>query len=146
MLCVPAIAEDDDDYRKKGESFFPKRFPIEILQKMRETNAATFSSQYQQNPVDKESQEFHEERFRYTEQIPEHGRVFTTVDPAFTKNKTSDYSCIMTAKFVDDKMYILEYTNARVDPGELIDKIIYHIRKRAPEKVGIEAYQAQTII
>jgi hypothetical protein len=26
------------------------------------------------------------------------------------------------------------------------DKIIYHIRKRKPEKIGIEAFQAQTMI
>jgi hypothetical protein len=26
------------------------------------------------------------------------------------------------------------------------DKIIYHIKKRSPEKVGIEAFQAQSMI
>jgi hypothetical protein len=30
----------------------------------------SFSTQYQQNPVNKESQEFHEERIRYYEEIP----------------------------------------------------------------------------
>ena len=28
----------------------------------------------------------------------------------------------------------------------MLDKLIYHIRKRQPEKVGIEAYQAQSMI
>ena len=28
----------------------------------------------------------------------------------------------------------------------MIEKIIYHILKRQPEKVGIEAYQAQSMI
>jgi len=43
-------------------------------------------------------------------------------------------------------MYILEYTVGRYDAGELINKLMYHIQKRNPEKVGIEAFQAQTII
>lgn len=146
VLSIPAIAEHDDEYRKAWESFFEARFPIDILKQIQSTNKQMFSCQYQQNPVDKDSQEFHEEWFRYYDVSPEWWRIFTTVDPAFTKNRSSDYSCIMTGKFVDDKMYILEYTVWRLNPGELIDKIIYHIRKRNPEKIGIEAYQAQTII
>jgi len=74
-----------------------------------------FSTQYQQNPVDKDSQEFHEEWFRYEDHVPSGGRVFTTVDPAFTKNKHSDDSAIVTGVFIDDKMYILEYTAGKYD-------------------------------
>lgn len=146
VLSIPAIAENDDEYRKAWESFFEARFPIDILRQLQSTNKQMFSCQYQQNPVNKESQEFHEEWFRYYDVSPEWWRIFTTVDPAFTKNRNSDYSCIITGKFIEDKMYILEYTVWRLDPWELIDKIIYHIRKRSPEKIGIEAYQAQTII
>lgn len=146
VVSIPAIAVQDEAHRRQWDSFFPARFPIEILHQMQKTNKQTFSCQYQQNPVDKESQEFHEERFRYYDKIPEWWRVFTTVDPAFTKKTTSDFSCVMTSKFIDDKMYILEYSVGRFDPGELIDKIMYHIKKRDPEKVGVEAYQAQMII
>lgn len=146
VVKIQAVAEEDEQYRKKGESFFEKRFPLAILEQIKKENPVVFSCQYQQDPISKESQEFHEEWFRYYTEMVAWGRVFTTCDPAFTKNSTSDYSCIMTGKFVDDKLYILEYTVGRYDPGELIDKLVYHIKKRSPEKVGIEAYQAQTII
>ena len=64
-LIIPAIAEEDDEYRKVGESFFEKMFPIEKLLEMKQSNPIVFSTQYQQNPVNKDTQEFHEEWFRY---------------------------------------------------------------------------------
>lgn len=147
-LIIPAIAEVSDEYRQTGESFFPTRFPLDILHKMKWSNPVIFSTQYQQNPVNKDTQEFHEEWFRfYTEdQKPKSLRIFTAVDPAFSKKDTADYSCIMTAWFDGMDMYILEYTVGKYNPAELIDKIIYHNSKRNPEKVGVESFQAQTII
>ena len=43
-------------------------------------------------------------------------------------------------------MYILEYTHGKFTADVLLEKIIYHIKKRQPEKVGIEAFQAQSMI
>jgi len=149
-LVIQWIAEDDEDHRKAGESFFEKRFPLSILNQIKRQDAQVFSSQYQQQPTNKETQEFHQERFRYhwTEALatPWWLRIFTTVDPAFKLSQSNDESCIMTAWFIGDKCYILEYTAGRVDAMKMQDKIIYHIRKRNPEKIGIEAFQAQTMI
>lgn len=149
-LIIPAIAEEDEPNRKQWESFFEKRFPKGILAEYRRENSIMFSCQYQQNPVDKETQEFHEERFRYHwewgQETPQNLRVFTTCDPAFKTGQENDNSCIMTAGFLGDKMYILEYTSGKWNADVLMEKIIYHINKRSPEKVGIEAFQAQTMI
>lgn len=43
-------------------------------------------------------------------------------------------------------LYVLEITAGKFDPQELQDKILYHNRKYRPEKIGIEAVAAQTII
>jgi predicted phage terminase large subunit-like protein len=43
-------------------------------------------------------------------------------------------------------MYILEYSVGKRSADVLQDKILYHIQKRRPEKTGIEAYQAQSMI
>lgn len=146
-LVIPAIAEVDDEYRKVGESFFEKRFPIELLHKMKTSTPVVFSTQYQQNPVNKETQEFHEEWFRYytKEQLP-NWRIFTTCDPAFSKRDTADNTSIMTWLFDWMDMYILEYTVWKFNPAELIDKLIYHHTKWNPEKIGIEAFAAQQMI
>lgn len=117
-----------------------------MLEKIKKADPQVFASQYMQNPVNKDTQEFHEERIRYYEEVPINGRIFTTCDPAFKQGQENDNSCIMTAKFIDDKMYILEYSVGKRTPDVLQDKLVYHIKKRAPEKVGIEAFQAQSMI
>ena len=147
-LIIPAIAEKDDEYRKTGESFFEKRFPIQVLHQMKVQSPIVFSTQYQQNPVNKETQEFHEEWFKYynDEQRPAKWRIFTVCDPAFSKKDSADNTAIMTGLFDGMDMYILEYTAGKYNPAELIDKLIYHKNKWNPEKIGIEAFQAQQMI
>lgn len=145
-LIIQAIAEDDDQYRKAWESFFEKRFPLEILQQMQDQDPLVFSSQYQQEPTNKQTQEFHEERFKYYTELPQWLRIFTIVDPAFKTWQENDQTAIMTVWFKDEKAYIIEYTAWRFAADIMQDKIIYHIRKRNPEKIGIEAYQAQSLI
>jgi len=39
--------------------------PIEYLEKIKSADKIIFSCQYQQNPIAKENQEFHEEWFKY---------------------------------------------------------------------------------
>lgn len=149
-IIIPAIAEEDEPNRKQWESFFEKRFPLSILNQMKWQDRAVFSCQYQQNPVNKETQEFHEEWYRYhwtdNTPTPSNLRIFTTCDPAFKQNQENDNSAIVTAWFDEDRMYILEYSVGKWTADVLLEKIIYHIKKWSPEKVGIEAFQAQTMI
>lgn len=147
QIILPAISEKEDEYRKEGEPLDPLRYPIKSLEVLKQgMSTAVFSCQYQQNPIAKESQEFHEEWFKYYDSIPSGGRIFTTCDPAFTQKKASDYTAIVTAKFIKDEMYILEATHGKFNPAELEDKLVYHVRKWSPEKIGIEAFQAQSMI
>lgn len=147
-LIIRAIAEEDEEHRKQGESFFNKRFPLPLLKELQygEQTRQTFSTQYQQEPVNKETQEFHEEFFKYYDDTPRGMRIFTTVDPAFKTKQYNDQTCIMTVWFLWDACYVLEYSAGRYEATDMIEKIIYHILKRQPEKVGIEAYQAQSMI
>ena len=150
-VVIKAIADEDEPpYRKQWESFFPKRFPLWKLYYKKSKKKETFAAQYQQQPTNKETQEFHEEWFKYygTEDKPAPPwlRVFTTVDPAFKQGQENDESCVMTVWFKWDKAYILEYSNGRYTPDQLQAKILYHITKRRPEKIWIEAFQAQSMI
>lgn len=149
-VVIKAIAEETEDYREKWESFFPKRFPLDILDGLRKQDPQTFSSQYQQEPTNKETQEFHEERFRYhwtqARPTPSYMRIFTAVDPAFKTWQQNDQTSIITAWFIEDRCYILEITAGRITADIMQEKILYHLNKRQPEKIGIEAFQAQSMI
>lgn len=149
-LIIKAIADEKDEYRDMGESFFPKRFPLDILKQIKQQEPQTFSCQYQQEPTNRETQEFHEERFKYhwTDSLPTPSwlRIFTAVDPAFKLWMENDKTSIITVWFIEDRGYILEVTAWKFPADVMQDKIIYHIRKWKPEKVWIEAFQAQSMI
>jgi len=149
-VIIKSIAEEKDEYRGVWESFFPKRFPIDILNWLKRQDWQAFSSQYQQEPTNKETQEFHEERFKYhwtdTFETPAWLRIFTAVDPAFKQGQENDQTSIITWWFIENRLYILEITAWRIPADVMQDKIIYHIKKRNPEKVWIEAFQAQSMI
>lgn len=154
-IIIPAISESEEIYdtrywkikRPENNLLLSKKLSRAKLEILKKQDPQTYSSQYQQQPINKETQEFHEEWFRYFDNIPtENWKILTAVDPAFSKNKDSDESVITTAKMIWDNLYILEQTGGKFNPAELEDKIIYHIRKWQPEKLWVEAFQAQTTI
>lgn len=155
VLSLPAIAEEDEKFetrywtftRKEWEALAPSRFPLEALKSLKQSYwTVNFNCQYQQNPISEENQEFFREWFKYYHELPTGWRTFTTVDPAFSKKDTADDSAITTVKFVWDKVYVLEQTAGKFNPAELEDVIIHHVKKWKPEKVWVEAFQAQTTI
>lgn len=154
-IIIPAISEWPEVYstrywiikRPENNLLLPKKLSREKLNILKKKDPWTYSSQYQQQPINKESQEFHEEWFRYFEDFPsENWKILTAVDPAFSKKKESDESAITTIKMIWDKVYVLEQTHWKFNPAELEDKMIYHIKKWQPEKIWIEAFQAQTTL
>ena len=148
-IVLPAIAEKTDDWRKEGEPLQKNRYQLEALEMLRKSlGPVNFSTQYQQDPVNKESREFQEEWFRYYDETPvlTGYRIFTAVDPAFSKSDAADDSAIVTVAFKQDECIILEATAGKFDPGQLENEIIRHCKVWRPEKVGVEAIQAQQVI
>ena len=97
-VILPAIATERDDHRAVGEPLQKNRYPIEALELIKKSyGEANFSTQYQQEPVNKDAQEFHEEFFQYWDTLPGgYHEIYTLVDPAFSKKENADYSAITT--------------------------------------------------
>lgn len=145
VVSLPAIAVQDDEFRKEGEALHVKRYPVESLKTLQKSlGDVNFSTQYQQDPMAKESQEFHEEWFKYIfrDQVPR-GRTFTTIDPAFSKAKDACDTGIITGKFNNDSLYVWDISQGKYSGAELEDEALIHARKHEPEKIGVEAYGAQ---
>lgn len=52
VINFPAIAEEDEPYRKAGEALHPERFPLEVLERIRKTiGEYDFNALYQQRPT-----------------------------------------------------------------------------------------------
>jgi predicted phage terminase large subunit-like protein len=148
-IILPSIAEVDElPYRKAGEALQKNRYPLEALAALKlSLGPANFAAQYQQDPVDPSSREFHPEWFKYYVDRPDGARrVFTAVDPAFSQKDSADDSAIVTGAFEGDKLYILEITAGHLDPFQLENEIIRHLKVWRSEKVGIESVQAQQAI
>lgn len=90
----PAIALTDEPRRKRGDSYHPKRFSTEWLEKQRKNlGARDFESMYQQNPFVPEGNHFKADWFQLIkpEQYPSNLRHYITTDFAASQG-TGDYS------------------------------------------------------
>lgn len=65
VINYPAIAEEDEPHRKKGEALHPERYDIEALRAIQRTlGAYQWSALYQQHPVPREGALFNLAKFK----------------------------------------------------------------------------------
>lgn len=99
-LIIPAL---DDN----GESFYPKRYPKEDLEKIANRNPYLFAAMYQQKPLANAGLYFHEEWIRTFRTNPDSfNKIFITSDFGFTTTgDKSVFCCWGLAK--DNNLYLL---------------------------------------
>lgn len=151
IINYPAIAEQDEKHRKKGEALWENRFPLsELKQKQNVIGPYDWESLYQQNPIPSEKAEFKREFFRYFEEKEIENKdlqVFVAVDLAISKGETANNSSIQVVgkNRNEPEWYLLEENTGRLDPGQVIE-YLFHLKNKYQHKlsrVGIEtvAYQ-----
>ena len=133
VIKFPAIAEEDEEFRKKGEALWPEKFSINQLKTIENTQGQyAFSALYQQEPISSDIQEFKKEFFKYYKSeillsIPGL-RYYTLVDLAHSEKKENHETVIRTiAKAAAlPQWYLIDESAGHYNPGETIDKIWYH--------------------
>lgn len=139
VIRFPAIAEEKEPQREKGDPLWPWKFTKEMLLKTKNTlGPYEFSALYQQNPIPSERQEFKEAWFTYfdTQEIVELKKkrsdwvTATLVDLAIGQKNKDDETVIHTVgKFLGlPEWYVLETSSGHLDPGESIDELFRHVR------------------
>lgn len=100
FLIIPALDEG-------GESFYPKRYPKEELEKLQKQNPYMFAAMYQQAPIENYGAYFHEEWIRtYRANPDDFSKIFITTDFGFTTTgDKSVFCCWGLAK--DNNLYLL---------------------------------------
>lgn len=100
FLIIPALDEN-------GESFYPKRYPKEELEKLQKQNPYMFAAMYQQAPIENYGAYFHEEWIRtYRANPDDFSKIFITTDFGFTTTgDKSVFCCWGLAK--DNNLYLL---------------------------------------
>ena len=109
VLNLPAIAERDEYFRRKGEALWPERFPLPELERIRAAiGSRAFASLYQQRPSAAEGAIFKRDWFQYyrppvTGQL---SRIVQSWDTAFKRGAENDYS-VCTTWGVSENAYFL---------------------------------------
>ena len=139
VINFPAIAEQDEYWkgklvRKEGEPLWPSKFPMDVLQNIRETQGTyNWISQYQQDPILSESQEFKQSMFKYydpnsEEFIHKYVDFYTFIDPAISQKQESDNTCVLTIakEHNGPNIYRVREDAGHFTPLQMIDVVFKH--------------------
>lgn len=144
-LNFPAVAEENEKFRKIGDPLWIKKYNKEALERIKQNiGVYDWSALYQQSPTNRESREFKEEWLKYYNEDPSRLNIFMTVDPAISKRDEACNSAIVVCGVDSDyNIYILDYIAKKLNPEELINNIWELAEAWEPDTIGIEtiAYQ-----
>jgi len=130
-ITFPAIAEEDEEFRKKGEALWPNRFPIEDLRKKENSlGPYDFSALYQQKPIPSGKQEFKKIWFKYYDPIHLIGRNlehYTVLDLGGEEENNDETAVLTVGKERGTPYwYRIEETAGIMNPDEALDALFYH--------------------
>lgn len=152
------VRETDRVVDPSGVITWPEKFGEQTLRELEEgMGPYLFSCLYLNNPLRAEDMVFQPQWFQYYAEHPNRLRITITVDPAGNPKesvakgkKRHDYNVVMVCgkNLASGYVYVLDYTQFKGGPGELIDVIFdyakqYKFDQKGENEVGIEgvAYQ-----
>lgn len=143
VVRYPAIAEEDEEFRKAGEALHPERYSVEALRRIEKAvGPRDWSALYQQNPVADDGQYFTRGMVNYydPEDIDEDAmRYYCAWDLAIGKNDRNDYSVGIVVGINDrDDMFVMDVVRGRFDGFELVERILDLYEQWKPSIIGIE--------
>lgn len=119
IINYPAVAEEDEPHRKKGEALHPERYPLSMLNKIRvNIGSYDWNSLYQQHPSPLGGGIFKASWFKFYDEssLPVYfDKVFTSWDMTFKKTDSSDYVSGIVFGKKGPRYYILDLINEKMD-------------------------------
>lgn len=112
LLKIPALRED-------GTSFWPKQFPVDMLERLERSNPYTFAGQYQQEPSPRDGGTFKPANIQIVDALPSGIKWVRGWDLASTVKKTSDYTSSTKLGIKDGITYIAEVHRFKGTPDEV---------------------------
>ena len=118
VVSFPAIAEEDEEHRKKGEALFPELKSLAFLLARRALmTASSWASLYQQHPFLKGGGLFAIENFKIVNYLPKIvGKPIRYWDKAATEDGGAYTAGVKVAKTEDDQYIILDVVRKQMSP------------------------------
>ncbi|WP_171188234.1 phage terminase large subunit [Ruegeria sp. HKCCC2117] len=150
-LSLPAIAEDDMSIQvgpnqfhlfRQDTALHPERENLAKLQDLKKTmGTATFSAQYQQDPVPTEGLHLKKEWFRYYPEQPQKlpgDLIVQSWDTATKEGVFNDFSVCVTALVRGREVFLLDVIREKLAFPKLKKRVIAHAQKHASDVLLIE--------
>jgi predicted phage terminase large subunit-like protein len=143
VVKYPAIAEEDEEFRKRDEALHPERYDTVSLKRiMRAIGPRDWSALYQQNPVADDGEYFTREMIKYFDpsEVDQGAmRYYCAWDLAIGKRDRNDYSVGMVVGVNEyDQLYVMDVVRGRFDGFEIVERILDLYEKWKPSIIGIE--------
>lgn len=121
VVNYPAIATEDEKFRKKGEPLFPELKSLEFLEGVEKLMASvSWSALYQGDPRTLGGEVIHPTWFKYYKVLPalEHRCIYA--DTAQKTSERNDYSVLQCwGKGVDGNIYLIDQVRGKWEAPEL---------------------------
>ena len=143
VVKYPAVAEEDEEFRKTGEPLHPERYNLESLEMIQKAiGPRDWTALYQQNPVSDEGDYFTRDMIKYYEpEEIEYDRLryYCAWDLAIGQRERNDFSVgIVVGVDEYDNMFVVDVVRGKYDGFELVEKILDLYEQWRPGIVGIE--------
>ncbi len=142
VVDFPAIANEDEKFRKQGEALWENQYSLEKLLEIKNSiGSYNWSSLYQQNPIDEETQEFKKKYFHkrtLKDLAALNTRNFLTIDTAVSQAASGDWTGIVRNYVDDQNKWNLKASKTKKNPTELINTIFNLHLEDNYERIGIE--------
>lgn len=112
-ICIPA--ENDD-----GTSFWPRQFPVEMLERLKENSAYVYAGQYNQRPSPKGGGFFKDAWWQYYSVAPNFQYRAIFADTAQKTKEQNDYSVFQCWGFEGGKGYLIDQLRGKWEAPELL--------------------------
>lgn len=145
VIRFPAIAIEDEEYRKKGQALHPDRYDEEAFSRIkRAVGPRTWAALYQQNPAPDDGIYFKKNSFHFYEKLPnkEQLRFYSSWDLAIGEKEINDYTVgIIWAVDPEENVYIVNFHRGHFGADEIIERIITSAVDNSCDVVTIEKGQ-----
>lgn len=120
-----------------GDSFWPRQFPAEMLDRLERTNPYVFAGQYMQRPTPPGGGDFKPQAIKIIDSAPAALSWFRAWDLAATTRKTSDYTASVRMAEQEGLIYIDGIDNFRGGPDEVEALILQRAKLDLQTRISI---------
>ena len=130
IITLQAIAEEDEEYRKKGEALHPDRYSLERLQAIQKVlGPYMWSALYQQDPKPGEGNIFNPAMMEIVDAIPAGTKFVRAWDFAASKDKGDYTDGFKLGKMPDGRYIIADNVRGQRGPED-VEKILKNTADR----------------